>query len=117
MILLVILDRIWCKYSNCFFVVVDCFGNVVYNCCFYDKVFEVNIIDEVSFFKFSREFFYLVNIFIVVVDEDVIFGFIIWNENKFVGNKCYVIIYICILIIIINMWFVFEVNLKCILIG
>lgn len=73
----VTLDRIWCKYSNCFSAVADCFGNVVHNCCSYDKVFEVNTTDEASLFKLSREFFHPVNIFIAVADEDVIFGFII----------------------------------------
>ena len=68
---------------------------------------------EASLFKLGREFFHPVNIFIAVADEDVIFGFIIWNENKSVGNNVMVTftLYTCILtsiILLINKWLMFE---------
>lgn len=73
----VTLHRIWCKHSNCFSAVADCFRNVLHDGCSWDKVFEVYTTGEASLFKFSEEFLHPGDIFVAVADEDVIFGFII----------------------------------------
>lgn len=49
----VTLNRIWCKYNNCFSTVADCFGNVLHSWSSYNKVFEVNTRDEASLSKLS----------------------------------------------------------------